>query len=1648
MTKIKLFIFTAISIFFGSCSSNISQVETFGGMPIHGVRFDPSYYYNLKQPLQKFVDSSIIFWKSKGINTVYFKAYDPQFGAVYKTSYIYNHKTDYSNKDLLGIFSKACSENDMRLILWLPMLEHRGAWLAKPEWRYIPSQIKHQKKIETQGLLCFSNVEVQKWWFGFVEDILKKYPLVNGIDFAEPGIVLPNNTFCQCDICKSKIGTHNSTALPKEIERISAEFTNFISKSNQLVKKYNKTTTLTFIATVNNTGKLESLQKQKYLSGIDLPMLLNDEYCPDFICAEVLWQQWADHFDDPVRFTPDWTKEIFKELLLEIGHRSSLIAHVELTSLGGVNVTPQDLNLSVKAAKKAGIQSVEFYDTHIADSLQAWNEISKTWDEISEQQVYVFYDNLDGLGAARQIATLFGHFDLKTEIHPIDNYNDFLFTGNDFIVYTGTDEKNKLPNEFLKFVDTTQNKVLWVNSNLVELESLRSKGLNVDSIIHNNNFNIVLYKGNSLPKNDSIFTVLSLIDSAKVKVHAYAQNIKGESKPYMIQSTNFWYVADCPVDYMVEGGRHNAFADLIHEFVGQNHIESHTALVRIEDICALSDPKEIKKIADYLYSEKVSFSLAVVPFYVDPEENAVVSLSERPKLVKALKYAVNKGGIIVMHGSTHQYRGRTTGDYEFWDEIKNSPIFEDSKDHVRFKIERGLDEFTRCGLNPIIWETPHYGASQLDYKVIDQFFSFEYGRRQVIDQKGYDQLVPFLIRKHPDGIGIVPENCGYIPSDNQDPKQILTCSKNNLIVRDGFASFFFHPWIDLKVLKEIVKGLKKQGYRFGDIRNLPLSVNAPNYAARTTSGTIQINSTGKYVSTFFVDKNGKKSEEWHSQERHSSPFIQEINCPPGKMFVARTFDKARSWTDNLPLREIDFVMNIIGWIYKDEPIRLAEGQIPRVVILTNESEKELSSANVWKRELKACGIQPTFLDSKAFIAIPEYTNLLIVPTEASKILNLQQTSAIVQWVAKGNNILLEKGSVLATQLGIQTDTTHFVTNKIYDEFYTSVPLKIDPPIIVEKFTTTVENVKQYSSSNSEPVIVSGEYGEGSYIYSAINVTDSSKLKFFIPFLFDLLQRQFNLYPASRGTGLEIYFDPGNREDVSLEDLVRMWKRSGVTLVNVAGWEDYEGYTFEYDYFITLLHDNGINAYAWFELPHISDKFYKSHPSWHEQNAALVDSFTTWRRLINLCNDTIRAGSFNAIKKILMSGPWDGICLSGKIFEGDDPSKPISITPMNLSFRNAYEKTYGYDPHRIFEKGTPYSSDRDFSYWIQFCNARDSIEQTILIDFLKFVSNNSSFSHETDEFVINRSFLNSSRQMKIFYDEIVDSFAFVKLQENFDFTNEVDESYFDHITKSQDSPYSNQDQKLVCIDLDRVKTPQTLSTQLCGNELYKIVSKAIEKNIRLAIRTESSIYDMDFKNLPFALGSLTKVYSNDDVLSIESPNGCMIDIDQKNVKKVKLDGAYWPAYYKGRVIIPYGKHQISGMSRIDLIRYINSPEIRIFNGTIKSLKSTLKGIKISYTQNLPSPVILATQPKEILIDGVPVNKRDKKYGSEYNAIFELPKGNHDLIINKGSVYSALVKQASIGISGTIVFGSGIFIILFFILYIIGLYHKMRSNRINK
>ncbi len=516
-------------------------------------------------------------------------------------------------------------------------------------------------------------------------------------------------------------------------------------------------------------------------------------------------------------------------------------------------------------------------------------------------KVLITYDNPSGsqfskMGFAYSIMlrNLLGHFDTTVTFTPIQNYQAGQVNNNDVTFYLGAFYDNPLPAAFMSDVASTEKKVVWFKHNLWQLAWNQSygfparygitfselKGMNEAPTASNPNpgfFDTVTYKNKDLVKyyayNASTNTinadpdigVVQITDSAKAQTLVPIKNpVRNETAPYVVRSGNFWYFADVPFSFIGPRDRYLVICDLLHDILGVNTPESRKALVRLEDVSAITSQSNMKALTDYLKGKNIPFSIAVIPFYRDPlgAYNGGVSqeirLGQATALRNSLNYALQRGGKIVMHGYTHQYgnvknihTGVSGDDFEFWNAVNNTPVAEDSTAWAGQRLDRGKLELRAYGYTPFAWEAPHYQSSPKSIKAVPSRFNTTYQRvvyytsdtpnlTATNDTRDFavGQFFPYVINKDYYGQRVLPENLGNIEYNicEQDPsscfdytwQDLYTNAQHALLVRDGFASFFFHPfWLEpelglpgLNDLKSLVDGINGLGFTWTDASTL------------------------------------------------------------------------------------------------------------------------------------------------------------------------------------------------------------------------------------------------------------------------------------------------------------------------------------------------------------------------------------------------------------------------------------------------------------------------------------------------------------------------------------------------------------------------------------------------------------------------------------------------------------------------------------------------------------------------------------------------------------------------------------------------------------------------------------------------------------
>jgi uncharacterized protein YdaL len=426
-------------------------------------------------------------------------------------------------------------------------------------------------------------------------------------------------------------------------------------------------------------------------------------------------------------------------------------------------------------------------------------------------------------------------------------------------IYLGSSYDAALPQCLLADVLASTRPVMWVDFNIWQLETCAGASdfsaqygftaMDMDM----SQFSSVSYHGRSLGRyveNPGILDI-EIVDPSRVTELATAVRPDGTTAPWAVRSGNLTVVSEIPFSWVDEEDRLLAFEDMLFDLLQPDAPERHRAMLRLEDIDPNNDPAQLHAIADYLSSMGVPFGFGVIARHRDPlgyyhgGVPELVGFEDVPALVEALHYMEAHGGTMVMHGWTHQWDGgenpynEVSGDdTEFFRIVQNpdetfdyvGPLPEDSIEWATGRIHSAADDFRAAGFRvPTIFEFPHYAASTNSYLAVAGVMASRWERGnyysgvltggEIDHSRTEGQMFPFVVRDVY-GTIVYPENLGNIDLTvwhglpARSPEDIIRAADRNLVVRDGVACFFFHPFLPIEYMEQTVEGIRSLGYTF------------------------------------------------------------------------------------------------------------------------------------------------------------------------------------------------------------------------------------------------------------------------------------------------------------------------------------------------------------------------------------------------------------------------------------------------------------------------------------------------------------------------------------------------------------------------------------------------------------------------------------------------------------------------------------------------------------------------------------------------------------------------------------------------------------------------------------------------------------------
>jgi uncharacterized protein YdaL len=1214
------------------------------------------------------------------------------------------------------------------------------------------------------------------------------------------------------------------------------------------------------------------------------------------------------------------------------------------------------------------------------------------------------------------LENLLTHFNLQAKLIPIDEYQrgelEQYHAG--FLVSSAI--KTVVPPALLADIRATDHPFTWVGDHIDQLLNSpgaeQHYGFNFVEYRRDSNFTSVFYKQTMLPKPDDDINLVSIQDSNLAEVEATAVNRDKASTPYVVKSGNFWYFADRVFSYMGEGTRYLAFCDLLHDILGVYHATDQRSMVRIEDVSVDDDPDDLVSIANWLSDRHIPFQIALIPIFRDPAHTLEIRLGDRKSTVAAIHVMIAKGGTPIMHGVTHQVHGLSGDEYEFWDELGNRPVGGDSADYVTRRLRMGFAECFNNGIYPVAFEVPHYGASDIDYKTLRETFSLFYDRPMVTPDDTTAQLVPYPITDLY-GREIVPETLGYLPEDDPDPAKLVEYARTMRVVRDGIASFYFHPFLKQSLLEQVIQGVSALGYHFVSLRTFDGTVDFEGqYAVRTTSGTINLTPKDEYWRVQLFDADGKVVKTDSSPTVTTGSVSLPVNVPVGGWAAAEVM----SHPPEAPPPENTFWSRIQDWWASLHPVVPPPSTVVRdqfagppsawILWLDNIHSAAAHDQQSYKTVLEAIGYQVKIVNVLKFRETPGTRDtLLIVPRAAGMKLSDGQRRLVMRYLGAGGNLVVDGSQPWMTQLGVTFTGYQTLVSSVTDPDYTDVKLTWLPQEKIPRITPP-DNIRELMDDGESgmPLAFSGSYGAGHYIYLSAQLDNyTSEGTSHYPYFPEYLSTTFGAPTSLRSRHIEVYFDPDSRPGADLNRLATIWHRAGISTVHVAAWKFTRTYAFPYDEFVRACHRNGITVYAWLVFPMVTKKMWDDHPEWREKTAKGEDGNVGWRYSMNFEDPDCFRAAMDWTKVLLNASDWDGIDISELNFDADfkDYMRPDKFVPMNDIVRADFKKKSGFDPMDLFK---PDSND----YYKDNPGALSKFQryrEDIVVSWHRRVLSELTPLCKQRGMEVIVTMLDGLHDDYVRPALGVDSKRITALMKEFPFTLEVEDPA--HFWMTSPERYRRfaatylklvPDSRRLMFDVNVVPYRDTANTNLpsqtaTGTELALTILAAASVSGRAVVYSEQTVSPQDWDLIQMVLNRPNSVSGGKTSMDVTAQTSLVLAPAEDPLYYV--DGHPWPAVSADGVLMPAGDHSISTEQSWWHFLDTNAFQARILttNADLTEAHANTTGLTFHYHSGERSVFIFNQEPNEIQVDGTVTSLPTDRTGTDWSVVF--PSGDHDV-----------------------------------------------------
>lgn len=616
--------------------------------------------------------------------------------------------------------------------------------------------------------------------------------------------------------------------------------------------------------------------------------------------------------------------------------------------------------------------------------------------------------------------------------------------------------------------------------------------------------------------------------------------------------------------------------------------------------------------------------------------------------------------------------------------------------------------------------------------------------------------------------------------------------------------------------------------------------------------------------------------------------------------------------------------------------------------------------------------------------------LTSAPTGVASIFVVRAESPLTaaQWMERaerGAFVILEGDSPVARDAGFVASKRNVLVRGVEDLRAPKLEIVWEKPLTLPVYVLPA-SARVFARERWEraPLMAGYRKGAGGVLWLAASPGTAGHERF--PYLVQALA-DLGFDPPFRSGHLWAFFDSSYRSRIDVDYFAERWRKAGIGALHVAAWHYHEADAQRDEYLKRLIeacHRRAILVYAWLELPHVSEKFWNSHPEWREKTALGQDAALDWRKLMNLTNrDAFRVVSAG-VRDLVGRFDWDGVNLAELYFESlEGYLNPARFTPMNADVRAEFQGANGFDPIELFDTNSPRHPSKDASGMRALLEYRADLARRQQTEWIGEIESLRRVRPHLDLVLTHVDDRFDTRMRDLIG---ADAGRLLPLLNQHDFTFLIEDpatiwnlgpQRYPQIAKAY-TPLTPRNDKLA-IDINVVERYQDVypTKQQTGTELFQLVHLSSSAFPRVALYFENSIRKEDLPFLPSAAAAVTRLEQVGQKLQIDSKRG--VGVPWRGPAKV--DGRPWPVADGQTVWLPAGAHAIEPGTADTPAHMID------FNGTLQSAAATARGFEFSYQSSSRALARLDRSPARMEIDGAEAQPQF------VDATLVLPRGQH-------------------------------------------------------